>query len=249
MSPKKIGIFDSGVGGLSVLKSILYSKYFESIIYYGDTARVPYGPRSKEVITKYSIEALDFFKEHEIELLIVACNTVSAHALEEMRKIARYPIVGVIEPGVMSLKEKITNKDSKILIIGTNATIQSNIYSQLLFNDGYKNIDSIATGLFVPIVEEGIFSGEILDSTIRYYFKDTKSPDAIILGCTHFPLISSKISEFFNNKPTLIHSGDSIVKYIESIYTLTKYDLTNIQYYASDNTAKLINTANIWLNQ
>lgn len=249
MIPRKIGVFDSGVGGLSVLKSIISSQHFETIVYYGDTARVPYGTRSKEVITQYSLEALEFFNTHDMDLLIVACNTISAYALKQMQQNANYPIIGVIEPGVLALTNKIKNKDSKILILGTKATINSNIYATLLQDKGYSNIQSLQTSLFVPMVEEGIFSGEVLNSTIKYYFNNINIPDAIILGCTHFPLISKEISNFFNNKPILIHSGESIVEYLQAKYKLQRFDTTNIEFYASDSLDKLKATANIWLNQ
>ena len=123
----KIGVFDSGVGGLSVLKSLLDSKLFSEIIYYGDTARVPYGNKDKATIIRFSLECVEFFIPHKIDLLIVACNTVSAYALESMQKIAPFPIIGVVESGVLSVSNKIYNKNAKILIIATKATIESGI--------------------------------------------------------------------------------------------------------------------------
>ena len=166
----KIGVFDSGVGGLSVLKSLLHSNLFSEIIYYGDTARVPYGNKDKGTIVRFSLEAVEFFIPHKIDMLIVACNTVSAYALDKMQKIAPFPIIGVVESGVLSLSNKIKNKKDSILIIATKATIESGIYEKHLRKLGYENITSLQTGLFVPLVEEGILEGEVLEATMRYYF-------------------------------------------------------------------------------
>ncbi|TLD85375.1 glutamate racemase [Helicobacter sp. MIT 11-5569] len=250
MIPQKIGVFDSGAGGISVLKSLIHSHNFEEIIYYGDTARVPYGVRSPETIAQYSLEALEFFKSFNLDLLVIACNTVSAYGLKAMQEVAPYPIIGVIEPGVLALKNKLANKDSKILILGTKATIQSKLYSKLLSVEGYHNTFGLATSLFVPIVEEGIFEGAILDSTIAHYFKQyPQTPDAIILGCTHFPLIANSITNFYPKKPLLIHSGEAIMEYLHSSYILKNFNKpAQVKFYASDAVENLEKIANLWLN-
>jgi glutamate racemase len=245
----KIGVFDSGAGGLSVVKSLIESNLFEEIIYYGDTARVPYGTKDKNTIVRYSLEALEFFNNFDIDLLITACNTVSAYALEEMNSKAYYPVVGVIESGVLALKREFIKRDDLILIIATKATIKSKRYQIHLQNLGFKNIIAIQTGLFVPLVEEGIFEGEILEATMRYYFKDVPTPKAIILGCTHFPLISNAISNYFNNKPTLIHSGNAIVEYLKNNYLLSKKEKeTHLKIFASENVNHLREIAKYWLS-
>lgn len=244
----KIGVFDSGIGGISVLKSLLDSRIFSEIIYYGDTARVPYGVKDRGTIIKFSLEALDFFAAFDIDLLVVACNTVSATALKEMKKNAKYPIIGVIEPGVLSLSNKISDKNAKILIIGTNATIKSKAYEKKLKNLGYGNISSLVTGLFVPLVEEGISDSKILNSVFQHYFSNTKIPDGIILGCTHFPLLKNQIAKYFDNKPILIHSGEAIMEFMKAKYALreSKYN-TKVKYYASANSKELKDKAQIWL--
>ena len=247
---KKIGVFDSGAGGLSVLKSLIKSQKFEEIIYYGDTARVPYGVKNKETIIQYSLEALDFFQSFDLDLLVVACNTVSAYALNAMKNAAPYDIVGVIKPGVLALQNKISNKDSNILILGTKATIKSNIYQNLLKEQGYHNVFGLATSLFVPIVEEGILQGEVLNSTMDFYFsKISIKPDAIILGCTHFPLIAKEIARYFENQAILIHSGDAIMEYLHNHYSLNSfYKETKLQFFASDGKENLESIAKIWLS-
>ena len=243
----RVGVFDSGAGGLTVAKSLINTPLFEEIIYFGDTARVPYGTKDPNTIIRYGLEAIEFFNNFNIDVLITACNTVSAYALNEMRDKASYPIYGVIEPGIWALNKKVDNKNANILIIGTRATINSKRYEKELKSIGYKNITSIQTGMLVPIVEEGIFKGEVLDAMLNYYFKDIKTPDAIILGCTHFPLISDAISNYFNNKPLLIHSGEAIVEYlIDNNYKKLNKEC-NITIYASDNVQGLRDIANRWL--
>ena len=327
----KIGVFDSGVGGLSVLKSLINAKLFDEIIYYGDTARVPYGNKDKATIVRFSLEAVDFFIPHKIDMLIVACNTASAYALKEMQKIAPFPVIGVVESGVLSLSNKIKNKKDSILIIATKATIKSGIYEKELRKLGYENITSLQTGLFVPLVEEGVFEGELLEATMKYYFgglnssfgagnsvlgmqfrtknaesslnsanqpqqtiegiavevvgflddfgrkarlesaqcpKSSKStqdapksklqtqdefgsttPKAIILACTHFPLIAHQIRAYFDNKPILIHSGEAIVEFLLKNYTLdsAKKRTPKVQFYASADKKSLQKTAKLWL--
>jgi len=245
----RVGVFDSGVGGLTVVKSLLEHKLFEEIIYYGDTARVPYGIKDKNTVTRYSLEALEFFKNFEIDLLITACNTVSAYSLDELKKSAPFDVVGVVDPGILALENTIENKDSNILIIGTNATIKSKAYEQPLLSKQYLNISSCATGLFVPIVEEGLYDGEVLESTMQHYFKGFQHPDAIILGCTHFPLIAHSISNYFQGNTQLIHSGEAIVEYLEHHYDFSKkFEKTDLKLFASENPEALRSVAKKWLD-
>ncbi len=243
----KIGVFDSGAGGLTVAKSLLEQPIFDEIIYYGDTARVPYGTKDSNTIIRYALEAIEFFNNFNIDALITACNTVSAYALPSMRSKAEYPIFGVIEPGILALHNKIKDKNAKILIIGTRATINSKRYEDELKNLGYQHITSLQTGMLVPIVEEGITQGKVLDAMLEYYFKDIETPDAIILGCTHFPLVAKAIGNFFKNKPLLIHSGEAVVHYLlEKGYQPLKRK-PQITIYASDNVSGLRHIASQWL--
>jgi glutamate racemase len=244
----RAGVFDSGVGGLTVVKSLLEHKLFDEIIYFGDTARVPYGTKNKNTIIRYSLEAMEFFKNYDIDIMIAACNSVSAYAIKDLKESAPFAISGVIEPGVLALKNKITDKNAKILILGTKATIQSEKYERLLKKQGYKNIESLAPSLFVPIIEEGLFDGEILKITMKHYFKNIEKPDAIILGCTHFPLISEQISSFFPDS-ILIHSGEAVVEFLESSYKISKKNQeSTLKLFASDDPDGLKKIANSWLN-
>jgi len=247
----RVGVFDSGVGGLSVVKSLLEHHLFEEIIYFGDTARVPYGVKDQNTIIRYSLEALEFFKNFEIDLLITACNTVSAYALDEMRLHSDHDVIGVVDPGVLALKNAIPDTDANILILGTKATVKSEAYTKGLNALGYHNLSAIATGLLVPIVEEGLYEGEVLQSTLNHYFGTLpKAPDAIILGCTHFPLIAKAIENYFEGKSTLIHSGEAIVEYLEAHYDFTKrYEHTELKFFASENPESLRKTAREWLGE
>ena len=245
----KVGVFDSGIGGLSVVKSLLGHQLFEEIIYFGDTARVPYGVKDQNTIIRYSLEALEFFKNFEIDLLITACNTVSAYALDEMRAHAHCDVIGVVEPGILAAKNALADTNAKILVLGTRATVSSKAYDTLLAAHGFNNVESHATGLFVPIVEEGLFEGEVLESTMHHYFKKHTTPDAIILGCTHFPLIADAIGEYFGGKSLLIHSGEAIVEYLESHYDFTqRFENTELKLFASENPDALKAVAKKWLN-
>ena len=244
----KVGLFDSGIGGLSVVKSLLKHQLFEEIIYFGDTARVPYGSKDKNTIVRYGIEAVEFFKNFDIDLIIVACNTVSAYALEEMRENASCPVVGVVEAGVLATANAVSDKSSNIFIIGTKATVNSKAYESGLQNLGYNNLEAKATPLFVPLVEEEIFEGAILNATLEHYFKDVTTPDALILGCTHFPLLERQISEYFANKTMLIHSGDAIVEYLKEKFTLQEqFSEPELKFFASENPESLRKTAQKWL--
>ena len=242
-----VGVFDSGVGGLTVAKSLIDEKLFDELIYYGDTARVPYGTKDENTIIRYSLEAVEFFKNFNIDILVVACNTVSSYALDEMRKIAPFKVVGVIEPGVLSITNQNPPKDSDILVIGTKATVSSGIYKKMLEQKGYTKINQIETGLFVPLVEDGVLEGDVMNAMLKHYFKDVKEPDFIILGCTHFPLMSKAIRGFFPNTKQ-VHSGEAIVDYLNADFEITKAkEPTKIGLFASSSPDRLKARAAEWL--
>ena len=230
------------------MKSLLDHRLFEEIVYYGDTARVPYGSKDKNTIIRYGLEAVEFFKNFDIDLLIVACNSVSAFALEEMQEVANYPVIGVVEAGVLATVNKIEAKDASVLVLGTKATVASKAYEKGLEEHGFENIHSLATPLFVPLVEEGIFEGRVLESVMQHYFEDIVRPDAIILGCTHFPLLSSGIRSYFGHMPVLVHSGEAIVTQLQTRLNISSsFETTKTHFFASDNPAFLKNVARSWL--
>lgn len=246
----KVAVFDSGIGGLSVVKSLLEHKLFEEIIYYGDTARVPYGAKDKNTIIRYSLEALEFFKNFDVDMLIVACNTACAFAINELREVANIPIIGVIQPGVLAVQEQVKNKEDNILVIATKGTIASKRYENELKENSYMNVTSLQAGLLVSLVEEGILQGKVLDATLDYYFKElkkTKKIDAVILGCTHFPLIEKEISKYFDNCKT-IHSGDAIVEFIKKEHKYKKnFQKQKVSFFATENPENLKKVAKSWL--
>ncbi|NLC27247.1 MAG: glutamate racemase [Campylobacteraceae bacterium] len=245
----RAGVFDSGVGGLSVVRSLLSHKLFDEIIYYGDTARVPYGVKDEDTIIRYSLDALKFFKNFKIDVLICACNSVSSYAIPKLREKAPFPVFGVIEPGVLALKQKLKNTNSPILILGTKATVKSEKYQDLLKGFGYKNVSALAPSLFVPIVEEGLLEGAVLNQVMEHYFSKVKEdPKAIILGCTHFPLIQKQIQAYFPNA-LLIHSGEAIVEHLNNSLNISpsKKD-TNLKLFASESPENLKKMADFWLD-
>ena len=243
----RCGIFDSGIGGISVAKEILKAKLFDEIIYFGDTARVPYGNKNESTIIRYSLESLEFLKNFDINFLVVACNTASAVAVNELKKEATFPVLGVIEAGVEALKNE--DKNSNILLVGTKRTIKSGKYQELLKKEGFKNITSIPTPLFVPLVEEGLLEGEITDKIFDMYFEDINKEkiDIVILGCTHYPFLSKTFKKHFPNAK-LIHSGQAIVNMINSEFSLIPKKSTSIKLFSSDNPEEFKKEAKKWLN-
>lgn len=212
-----IGIFDSGIGGLTVFKSIAEAFKDVDIYYLGDTARVPYGNKSRETIIRYSVECASFlYHNYKIDALIIACNTASSYAYEVLKKLLPIPVIGVVLPGAESAVRKTKNK--KIGVIGTTATIRSNSY--------YNAIKSIsadfevyqkACPLLVPLVEEGWIEGEITRSILKRYLDEvvTKGIDTLILGCTHYPVLKGCIKSLYPDI-NVVDSSDAIIDYIKS---------------------------------
>ncbi|MCX8033995.1 MAG: glutamate racemase [Thermodesulfovibrio sp.] len=223
MKDKPIGIFDSGVGGLTVLKEIYKLLPNENLIYLGDTARVPYGIRSPETVIKYSLECAEFLYKKGIKLLVLACNTSSSISLDTLRKNFDIPIIGVIEPGARKALE--VTKNNKIGVIGTEATIQSKSY-HLTIKSLNPDIFVIskACPLFVPIVEEGILEGAIADLIIERYLKEIKKIgiDTLILGCTHYPLLKKAIKKYMKDI-NLVDSAEAVAQDVKRLLIEKKF--------------------------
>ena len=205
---RSIGIFDSGLGGLTVLRELENKLPNESFIYFGDTARVPYGNKSSENVKNYSHRIINFLLEMDIKLAVVACNTSSALALTSLQNEFKIPIFGVIDAAVRSAEN--ASDLLQIGVIGTRATIQSKAYSQVFKKMGSKkSILEHACPLFVPLIEEGMVSGKIVSEIIEHYLKDLKksSIEALILGCTHYPLLAEQIQNYMGKNIKLISSG------------------------------------------
>ena len=205
-----IGIFDSGIGGLTVHKEITKLLPREDTVYLGDTARVPYGAKSKETVIRYAVEDADFLAGHNIKLLVVACNTASAYALEELQSRMDVPVIGVIEPGAKAaIEATVTNR---IGIIGTEATIESGVYSdKLRALKPDVELISQACPLFVPLAEEGWSETHIAHETALKYLGKLKRYriDTMVLGCTHYPIMKRTISTAMGYGVTLIDSAQA----------------------------------------
>jgi len=203
-----IGIFDSGFGGLTVFKAIRKLMPAENIIYFGDTARVPYGTKSPESVIGFSTQISDYLISKKIKILVVACNTSSALALDKRRKTVKVPIIGVIEPTVNAVCADKKNK--KILILATSSTIKSRAYSKQLSKKNKKlRICEKACPLFVPIIEEGCVGKNFAKQIVKEYLLPLKKRnfDAMILGCTHYPMLKKTIKEVMGKKTNVINSS------------------------------------------
>ncbi len=212
-----IGVFDSGVGGFTVVKALKRYLPSESIVYLGDSARVPYGTKSKETVIQYSIKNAAFMVNQRIKLLIVACNTASAHAVGVLRERLEIPVIGVIEPGAKAAVE--ATRSGFIGIIGTLGTVTSGVYDEKihLLTGGRMQTQGEPCGLFVPLADEGWISGEVPRLVAQKYLSELQGRipelDTIILGCTHYPVLRDTIqevaNELFQREITLIDSGIS----------------------------------------
>lgn len=221
-----IGVIDSGVGGLTVAKEIMRQLPKENIMYIGDTARCPYGPRPSEEVRQFTWEMTDYLLNQNIKMLVIACNTATAVVLEEIQHKVDIPVLGVIEPGARAALKSTNNH--RIGIIGTNGTIKSNAYPSALRELHDKvEVESLACPLFVPLVESGNFEGEearrIVEETLKP-FRNSEI-DTLILGCTHYPLLKPIIQEFIGPKVKLISSGEETASEVSAI--LSYSDLLN----------------------
>lgn len=201
-----IGVFDSGVGGLTVVREIMRNLPTEKIVYFGDTARVPYGSKSKETVLRYSRQIVRFLRTQEVKAIVVACNTASAMALDEIEKEIDIPIIGVVRPGAKVAAEVTENK--RVGIIGTQATVGSHIYRELIQEiDPEIEVKEKACPLLVPLVEEGWLKDPITDAVLTRYLEEMlgENVDSLILGCTHYPLLRSTVRRLVGEKVHLVN--------------------------------------------
>ncbi len=201
-----IGVFDSGVGGLTVVREIMRQIPNEKIIYFGDTARVPYGSKSKDTVTRFSRQIVRFLQTHNVKTIVIACNTASAYALEDLEKEIDIPVIGVVKPGAKVASE--VTRNGKIGVIATEATIGSKIYSKYITEINKDvTIFGKACPLFVPLVEEGLWQDPVTDEIARRYLAELIDIDidTLILGCTHYPLIRSTVAKIMGEDVTLVN--------------------------------------------
>jgi glutamate racemase len=213
-----IGVFDSGVGGLTVLRTLIARLPHEHTVYLGDTARVPYGTRSGEVVTRYALLSARHLMSHGIKMLVVACNTVSAHSLPALAAALPIPVVGVIEPGARTAAGR--TRGGNIAVLGTPATIASGAYQAALRRLApLSGVVARACPLFVPLAEEGWTDGEVPRLVAERYLGDLKhgGVDTAILGCTHYPLLAKVIAEVLGHEVAIVDSADATTAAVASL--------------------------------
>ena len=248
-----IGVFDSGVGGLTVAREIMRQLPKERIIYFGDTARVPYGSKSKETIIRYSRQIAHFLESRGVKAIVAACNTASAYALEEIRPELKIPAIGVVKPGAKVAAE--TTANGRIGVIGTEGTIASQIYTEMIHR---HNPDASVMGkacpLFVPLVEEGWLKDPVTIEVARRYLASFQESgiDTLILGCTHYPLLRSMVQEIMGEGVNLVNPAYETAQELKRL--LSQHKIPNdgtgdrqmpmYQFYVSDAAEKFKNFAN-----
>ncbi|MBI2019132.1 glutamate racemase [Candidatus Daviesbacteria bacterium] len=248
MKNNPIGIFDSGIGGLTIVKEIIKALPFESIIYLGDTARVPYGPRSKEVIAKFAKELAQFLLKRDVKCLVVACNTISATSLEEIVKISPVPVIGVVEPTIEAAVKTIRGK--KIGVIGTAGTINSGVYEDKIgkLNKSIK-VSVGACPLFVPLAEEGLGNHKATKIIAEGYLRGLKKKkiDTLILGCTHYPVLAATIQQIMGKQVKLVDSAKPTAQKLKQLLTekelVTENRSPEYRFFVTDAPEKVIEVA------
>jgi glutamate racemase len=209
MNRAPIGIFDSGIGGLTVARAIYDRLPHESTIYFGDTARVPYGPKSPETVRRYSLEILHWLLEQGVKAVVIACNTSTAHALEDLQRASPVPVIGVIDPGARAAVSAM--RHGPIGVIGTAGTIASNAYARAIQRaQPGTRVEQKACPLFVPLVEEGWFDHAAAGLIAAEYMEPMKraAVDVLVLGCTHYPLLKPLLQRTLGPETRLIDSGE-----------------------------------------
>ena len=245
-----IGVFDSGVGGLTVAREIMRQMPKESIVYFGDTARVPYGSKSKDTIIGFSRQIVKFLQTKNVKAIVIACNTASAFALETIQKEVSIPVIGVIKPGARVASEATKNK--KVGVIGTIGTVNSNIYTQYLHElNPDIQVFSKACPLFVPLVEEGWIYDSVTIEVAERYFSELKGSgvDTLVLGCTHYPLIRHVLQKVIGENVTLVNPAYETARRLKKV--LLEQDLLTDRkevgehlFYVSDEAERFKTFAN-----
>ena len=215
---KPIGVFDSGIGGLTVVKALMEALPEEPIVYFGDTARVPYGSKSKSTIVRFSLENVEFLLRFGVKCIVIACNTASSWALPTLRKYFKVPMVGVIRPGARAAVTSTVTK--RVGVIGTNATVRSRAYElEIKRLDPRIEVFSQSCPLFVPLVESGWLNGPISQQIAQKYLESLRREriDTLILGCTHYPLLAPVIQRVIGPKTTLVDSATQTAAEVKSL--------------------------------
>lgn len=227
---RPIGILDSGVGGLTVVKEIIRQLPHEQLIYFGDTARCPYGPRTAEEVKQFTLEIVQYLLEFNVKMVVIACNTATAAALETVKQKINIPVVGVIRPGSIAAIKN--SKLGKIGVIGTEGTIQSGAYEKTLKKiNPSLSIISQACPTLAPIVEDGNYTDEMIRNEVNAALKPllNKNIDSLILGCTHYPIISDFIQDVVGPDVKLLSSADETAREVSTILYYQNIMASNLE--------------------
>ena len=254
-----IGVFDSGMGGLTVLRQLKKMLPDESFIYLGDTARLPYGTKSRHTVVQYARQMAKILISKGIKLMVIACNTATTAALEELKlEYPSLPIIGVIEPGARSAVDASLKKN--ILVLATETTVRSDIYrltidSQIDSNLHQTNITSIACGLFVALAEEGCIYDDVAKAVVKKYLSDFNfnNCDCILLGCTHFPVLKKVLQEYVGSNVVIVDSAIETAKEVKFLldakFLVAKSKLTKTHYLVTDLPERFIRIGKIFLKE
>ena len=253
-----VGVFDSGFGGLTVLRALLPKISAAHYIYLGDTARLPYGAKSQQTIARYAVESARFLEARGCEYLVIACNTATALALDDIRAAVSIPVLGVIEPGAESAYEA-TGHNSEILVLATSATVQSHAYLRACTARGLR-VTETACPLLVPLVEEGWIDHLVTREVLRIYHSEALhncAPEAVLLGCTHYPLIAKAIGQTLadlGSEATVIDSAEATAA--AASYALTSprnppdvFIPATFECFATDSVEKFQRLGSLFLEQ
>ncbi|HHT93106.1 MAG TPA: glutamate racemase [Clostridiaceae bacterium] len=252
MDNRPIGIFDSGLGGLTVLRAIHELLPNENIVYFGDSGRTPYGTKSKETVIRYTFQDINFLLKQNVKMIVIACNTASACSLNVVKEVFDCPIVEVVEPGSLAACRQ--TKSKSIAVIGTSATISSGVYETAIKKcKPDAKVYSKACPLFVPLVEEGWWEGKISEMIACEYLKEFKDTDVdtLILGCTHYPMLQNVIRKVLGESVTLVNSAVEVANAVKKL--LDKNGLqghnekSEIKYFTSDSIDKFASLGNMFL--
>ena len=255
-SESPIGIFDSGIGGLTVAHAIAQLLPHESMVYFGDTAHLPYGDKSEAAIQAYSIKIADVLLKKGCKVIVIACNSASSAAYELLKEYVRKEaeVINVIDPMVELVVQNFAGKN--VGLIGTKRTVQSGIYARKISEANKRiHLSSMATPLLVPMIEEGFFNNQISHDILEKYLTDPslKNIDALILGCTHYPLIKNEISSFYGNGLALLDSSEVVAQalknYLASKELLCKKPNPQHQFLVSDYTDSFEASTRIFFHQ
>ncbi|MCM8760684.1 MAG: glutamate racemase [Candidatus Omnitrophica bacterium] len=252
---RPIGVFDSGVGGLTVIAALTRILPHEDIVYFGDTARVPYGTKSKETVTRFSVENIEFLMRKNVKLVIVACNTASSLSLDFLKRCFRVPILGVIDPGAKCAVS--STRNNRVGIIGTSATISSGAYDKAIKKINPRiSVFGQSCPLFVPLAEEGWFNKSFTKDIAAFYLKPLKDRmiDTLILGCTHYPLMRDVIQAVMGKNVLLVDSAKEVAKEARIILDSSgllkeSHGVGRHCFFVSDEPGRFVKTARLFLRK